>query len=135
VRSTIAGNGGGLKTSGGQVEVRNTILASNGFAVSGPPSYGEFNLLNVTAQVAGLETDGNGFPVLKDNGGPTATVALVAGSRAINAANPAINAAFDQRDTPFARVVGGRADIGAFELQGSSGSVQKASVKPSAHGA
>jgi hypothetical protein len=55
---------------------------------------------------------------LADNGGPTQTHALILGSPAINAGDPAFIAppAFDQRGAPFARVFGGTIDIGAFEF-------------------
>ena len=58
---------------------------------------------------------------LADNGGPTQTHALVAGSPAINAGDPTAVAGdddvplYDQRGAGFGRVVGGRIDIGAFE--------------------
>ena len=60
------------------------------------------------------------------NGGPTQTRALLPGSPAIDAGDPAIvfnPAQSDQRGAPFVRVVdgnaviGARIDIGAFELQ------------------
>ena len=60
---------------------------------------------------------------LADNGGPTMTHALLAGSPAINAGDPAAMASmggvpqFDQRGAPFTRVSGGRIDIGAIERQ------------------
>jgi hypothetical protein len=56
---------------------------------------------------------------LANNGGPTMTHALVPGSPAINAGNPAFVPPpdFDQRGAPFTRVAGGRVDIGAFEVQ------------------
>src|SRR4029079_10316214 len=60
---------------------------------------------------------------LADNGGPTLTHALLPGSPAINAGDPAAAAGVDgvpmtdQRGAPFTRVYGGRIDIGAFELQ------------------
>ena len=118
LRATVAGNGGGLNTGGStNVELRTTLLVGNGTNLTGTPSSGGFNLTNVTAPVAGLEVDGNGFPLLKPNGGPTATVALLAGSRAINAGEVGIKTGNDQRGTDFPRVVNGRADIGAFEFQ------------------
>lgn len=65
---------------------------------------------------------------LADNGGPTQTHALLAGSPALDAGDPNFNPAdpdgdpmtddalpHDQRGAPFARVVGGRIDMGAFE--------------------
>jgi hypothetical protein len=56
---------------------------------------------------------------LANNGGPTQTHALVAGSPAINAGNPSFTSPpdFDQRGVGFDRVSGGRTDIGAFEFQ------------------
>jgi hypothetical protein len=62
-----------------------------------------------------------GVGALADNGGPTKTMALLTGSAALDA-GPATVVTFpgndyDQRGTGFARVVGTRADIGAFETQ------------------
>jgi len=57
---------------------------------------------------------------LQNNGGPTSTHALLDGSPAINAGDPAILPApdqYDQRGVGFSRVVGGRIDIGAIEVQ------------------
>ena len=54
---------------------------------------------------------------LKNNGGPTPTLAEMVGSWSIGAGNPAFdtNLPFDQRGTGFPRVVNGRVDIGAFQ--------------------
>jgi hypothetical protein len=58
-----------------------------------------------------------------NNGGPTQTTALLPGSPAINAGDPAAMAGvgstsqYDQRGAPFSRVVGGRIDMGAVEYQ------------------
>ena len=60
---------------------------------------------------------------LADNGGPTLTHALLAGSPAINRGDLAAVAGqngvplYDQRGEPFGRIFGGRIDIGAFEFQ------------------
>jgi hypothetical protein len=55
---------------------------------------------------------------LQDNGGPTFTHALLAGSPAINTGNPIfIPPRYDQRGPGFPRVVHGRIDIGSFEVQ------------------
>jgi predicted outer membrane repeat protein len=75
-------------------------------------------------------TDGGGNKVgvadpmlgpLADNGGPTMTHALLAGSPAIDAGpNPVptfVGNEFDQRGAGFARIVFGVADAGAFEFQ------------------
>jgi len=54
-----------------------------------------------------------------DNGGPTQTQALLAGSCALDAGPAAAPALFpsDQRGARFARKVGAAVDIGAFEVQ------------------
>ena len=62
-----------------------------------------------------------GLGALADNGGATETMALLAGSPAIDA-GPAtvptfVGNGFDQRGTPFVRVYNGQSDIGAFESQ------------------
>jgi hypothetical protein len=61
---------------------------------------------------------------LADNGGPTNTHAVLTGSAAFDKGDPAFDPnaftpplAFDQRGTGFARVSGGRIDVGAFERQ------------------
>jgi hypothetical protein len=54
---------------------------------------------------------------LQDNGGPTFTMALLPGSPAIDAGDNADAPPFDQRGPGFARIVNGRIDIGAFEVQ------------------
>ncbi len=55
---------------------------------------------------------------LANNGGSTQTQALPAGSVAIDAGNNVLALDFDQREAPYARVVGVAADIGAYELDG-----------------
>lgn len=57
---------------------------------------------------------------LQNNGGPTPTLALLPGSRAINAGDNSalsLTGAFDQRGRDFARMAIGTIDIGAFEVQ------------------
>ena len=64
-------------------------------------------------------------PTLADNGGPTFTHALVAGSPAIDAGNNAdaiivpegTPLETDQRGIGFDRIINAIVDIGAFELQ------------------
>ena len=55
-------------------------------------------------------------PVLRNNGGPTLTHALVSGSAAHESGNPALGSGFDQRGLGYPRTVGPNPDIGAFEL-------------------
>jgi CSLREA domain-containing protein len=61
---------------------------------------------------------------LADNGGPTDTHGILTGSAAFDTGDPAFDPstftpplATDQRGTGFARVSGGRIDVGAFERQ------------------
>ncbi len=61
---------------------------------------------------------------LQDNGGSTFTHELLSGSPAINAGDPNFDPnsfnppmVYDQRGTGFNRVVNGRIDIGAYEVQ------------------
>jgi hypothetical protein len=56
-----------------------------------------------------------GLAALANNGGPTPTHALLAGSPAIDAGSNPLSLEFDQRFTGFARVAGLRIDIGSFE--------------------
>lgn len=76
---------------------------------------------NVDLDVLGpfLVAPNPGLDVLADNGGPTLTQALLAGSPALNAGDDgAINVVgvdVDQRGFP--RAAGGQVDIGAFEYQ------------------
>ena len=59
--------------------------------------------------------NGAGLGVLADNGGPTLTHLLEAGSPAIDAANGAVCPATDQRGV--ARPQGAGCDVGAVEAQ------------------
>jgi hypothetical protein len=54
---------------------------------------------------------------LADNGGPTRTHALLAGSPAIDQGSNPGNLASDQRGATFLRIYGNSTDIGSFELQ------------------
>jgi CSLREA domain-containing protein len=114
-----SGSGGGLFVKSGNVLLDHTIAAGNhdntGMAldVAGVIHAG-FSLIGFGSAFLGP---------LANNGGPTMTHALRSGSPAVNAGDPAAMAGVggvpqhDQRGAPFARVYGGRIDIGAFELQ------------------
>src|SRR5262249_41121260 len=54
---------------------------------------------------------------LQDNGGPTLTMSLLPGSPAIDAGDNTGAPVWDQRGHGFRRIVDGRIDIGAFEVQ------------------
>lgn len=54
---------------------------------------------------------------LRFNGGPTQTHALLSHSPGIDQGNNSLNLTWDQRGSPYARVSGSLADIGAYEVQ------------------
>ncbi|MCH2210576.1 MAG: Ig-like domain-containing protein, partial [Fuerstiella sp.] len=163
--TTISGNkadfrAGGIYNTFGTLVINNSIVAGNtrsggayDFRGDGPTTTGSFNLFG-TGGIFGLidGTDGNIVgvnwktvlendgtnPTLADNGGPTQTIALLAGSPAINegsndlatddgtvSGTPLVN---DQRGAPFARIVGDRVDIGAFESENTAPEADDLSV-------
>jgi hypothetical protein len=135
--STIAGNscpsgwtmGGGLFAGmGGNYTLQNTIVAGNNGAgapdISGSANSLGYNLIGDTKGGFGfddtdlLNVDPELGP-LQNNGGPTPTMALLPSSPAIDAGdpNPTDPPEWDQRGPGFPRIVNGRLDIGAFEVQ------------------
>ena len=104
--STLSGNSSGISNlRGSTTTVSNSIVTDRNLDITD----GGFNLIGVDAKLGPL----------KDNGGPTQTFALLAGSPAINAGSNALipdGVVTDQRGPGFARIVGGTVDIGAFEL-------------------
>ena len=127
--NTTDGRGGGLRFRDYTLaDVQSTIVASNVApsnadldAVESLAIYGADNLIDVADPDVALPADTlHGDPQLEplaDNGGPTRTHAIAAGSPAIDAGNNYFDDAFDQRGDGFVRVANGRADIGAFEVQ------------------
>lgn len=137
--STIAGNvagfqGGGI-VGGTDTKITNVILANN-VANNGGNNWNiknncfdqmtnGGNNLQFPAKnpndpsdqdcAAGILTSDPKLGQLANNGGATQTIALLAGSPAINAGNNATCPAIDQRGV--ARPQGGICDIGAFELK------------------
>ena len=124
---TSFGTGGGILNGNLSTgTVSNTIVANNtaatGTDVSGAFTSGGHNLIRIATGSTGFINGNNGDQVgipagldatLKNNGGPTDTIALLSGSTAIN--NGGANApSTDQRGA--ARV--GVSDIGAFEFNG-----------------
>jgi hypothetical protein len=145
--NTTLSEGGGIYMQGGTANIRSTIIAQNTATTSGPDFQGTLtsqghNLIGDTnsATIAG-DTTGDILsqnPLLgplQNNGGPTRTMALLAGSPALdagdscvldNSCSPALAAAItaDQRGAGFNRSVDGpdadttaTVDIGAFEAQ------------------
>jgi hypothetical protein len=137
--STIADNttgysGGGISNED-RLRLYNSIVAGNRACsyfscdvwdndISGPIFSSGYNLIGDTTGGSGFEpTDllnvDAGLNPLADNGGPTQTMALLPGSLAIDAGdpNPADPPEWDQRGPGFPRIVNGRIDIGAFEVQ------------------
>jgi hypothetical protein len=121
--------GGGIATGGTAILV-NTVVADN-FAtnlndISGIINNASHNLIGDAASSGGIQHGVNGNIVgknpllgpLRNNGGPTMTHALLAGSPAINAGDNAFAIVpTDQRGAGFARIVGGTVDIGSYELK------------------
>lgn len=130
--STIAFNSargtGGLVLGSAQVTIESSIIAQN-------VGYGEATdlIFTVPASVAGhnnliMAATGGQLPPdtisadprllpLADNGGPTRTMALAAGSPALDAGSDSTGLSTDQRGDGYRRVAGRSADIGAFENQ------------------
>lgn len=139
LRSCTIANNSGDQTGGvshgfyngvASLTLSNTLLANNTggnlYSDGGPVTSQGYNLSSDDASAylkqtgdqnkvaAGLDPKG-----LKDNGGPTRTIALLSNSPAINTGDPAFDVAkipFDQRGKSHARIVGNRVDIGAYEL-------------------
>ncbi|MCB1766429.1 MAG: DUF4214 domain-containing protein [Candidatus Competibacteraceae bacterium] len=160
INSTLTGNaavgsGGGIYNGySNVVNVGNSLVAGNiastgnevfngaesGFTSQGHNLFGE-NGVNGLVNATRAETDlvlagpiTTAIGDLLDNGGPTPTHALAAGSPAINAGDNTLipaDVTTDQRGAGFPRIVGGTVDIGAVEF-GSGGSVVTYTVTASA---
>lgn len=103
---------------GGQGEAIAYPFAT-GIVATGDHNLVTGSVYNVTLPPANLITS-CANPLLNplaNNGGPTQTHALPTGSCAINAGSNPNSFTYDQRGSGFARVIGGAADIGAFEVQ------------------
>jgi hypothetical protein len=144
-RLVAEGTGGGIRVGPASVTLQNTIIAGNTAAnglgdTAGAPTAGPnvdgavasngHNLLGVTTDAGGFvgvgdKTGANAMlAALADNGGPTRTMALSAGSAAIDA-GVAAGSSSDQRGLPRTVDDPGAAnaptsdgtDIGAYERQ------------------
>jgi hypothetical protein len=127
--NNLVGSGGGIA---GPATLDHTILfnsrGSGALSDIAGSVNANFSLISTTAgaTITGTSNLVNVNPLLGprlNNGGLTSTHALLIGSPAINAGNPAAAAgvggvpSFDQRGAPFSRVSGGQIDIGAVERQ------------------
>lgn len=134
--STLANNqagfmGGGIYGGGANIMLRNTIIASN---TAGNPwamnlqcskvlidggnnlQYPDNNPTDPTRPecTTGIQVSDPRLDSLRDNGGPTWTIALLPGSPAIDHGNSATCLPADQRG--ILRTQGAACDIGAFEV-------------------
>ena len=118
-------HGGGLYLSGqpSTVELQSTLIADNAVSdIAGQQALalsGANNLVTsaeamVTLPAGTLRGNPRLLP-LADNGGPTRTHALAAGSPALDAGSNPLQLTTDQRGSGFARTLGSATDIGAFE--------------------
>jgi hypothetical protein len=126
VNCTIAQNNGTALVSrgsmpGGSILITNDLLVNNAGGDVNGVSDGGYNLVTdgfptespLTLNIGAL------LGPLTNNGGPTMTMALLAGSPGIDAANDAVAPATDQRGV--ARPIGKHSDIGAYETQAAGG--------------
>jgi predicted outer membrane repeat protein len=135
--STLSGNSasgaGGIynadNNGAATLTIANSILKTGASGENIVSSFGTvisngYNLSNdngggfLTATGDQINTDPLLGP-LQDNGGPTFTHELLTGSPAIDAGDPSFTPPpdYDQRGPGFPRVVNGRIDIGAYEVQ------------------
>jgi cysteine-rich repeat protein len=129
VTANTAGTSGGGIANDTEITMRNSLLAENTSTTGNGPDCDGFivsegyNLLSNATDCSGV-TDGTKHdhvgddPLLdplglKNNGGPTRTIALLAGSPAINAGDDGSCKPLDQRG--LSRPQGTHCDIGAYE--------------------
>jgi len=124
------------RTSGGTVHVQFSVL---GTSIESGLAEAPLNAPDTNGNLIGGPVHGVIDPLLAplaDNGGPTLpggarllTHALLPGSPALDAGNPAFvlgfegASEFDGRGAPFTRLAGPRVDIGAFEAQSPVGAL------------
>ncbi|QDT94090.1 right-handed parallel beta-helix repeat-containing protein [Gimesia algae] len=120
--STITGNSatylGGISGTWVSVTIKNSIIAGNPTEDGRPQN---LSLRSDTNNIIQDSIEGLLDPVLRDNGGPTKTHALLPLSAAINAGDNSaatnVGLIHDQRGTGFPRIFDGIVDIGAFESE------------------
>jgi predicted outer membrane repeat protein len=129
--SAVVNDGGGIDNDTGTLTVSNSTISDNGApAGAGIFTYGTLNAVNtIIAGNHGDDLDGGvssgshnligGDPLLgplQDNGGPTQTMALLPGSPALNAGDPAQLGTADQRGVARS----GGVNIGAYQASASA---------------
>ncbi len=141
--SNGSGTGGGIYSSQGTLSVQSTIVAGNTDNTATAPDIGGAGSVTLSnsligdntgsglseAPVGSPDADGNliGGPThgiidadlgpLANNGGPTLTQGLLAGSPALDMGSNPASLATDQRGAPLVRSAGAAVDIGAYEYQ------------------
>jgi predicted outer membrane repeat protein len=139
--TTVSDNSAGLAGGSFYLQSQSTLELDHAIVANGTPQdlvqtgstinsvwslieapAGAINGLNAN-NILGVDP---GLAPLADNGGPTQTHALLPDSPALNAGDPAAITgeppATDQRG--FARIVGGRVDLGSYEAQVAAGAVE-----------
>jgi len=118
-------NGGAIFNSGGALLLSNTIFWGDSAAGIGPEVYQVTGTTTINSSVIqggcpsgitcfGVITTDPMLGALQDNGGPTQTMMLIAGSSAIDGGYNPTCAAQDQRGVP--RPQGPNCDVGALEV-------------------
>jgi len=130
---SVAGNAGGGIDGQGAVQLSNTLVTGNAFGDCATPVVESRSSLDGdgTCGVGALSGRGTALGPAALNGGPTPTRALLPGSAAIGAGDPAACPLADQRGYARAR---GACDIGAFAISATapvrSASPQTAASRP-----
>jgi hypothetical protein len=143
--ATLAGGGMFINAGGATLNLVSTIISGDMAGTTGPDVNGTVvsqgnNLIGNTSGSAGLGASDlqNVNPMLgplQNNGGPTATLALLAGSPAIDKGSNPAGLTTDQRGSGFNRTINGATDIGAYEFQPSATTTTLvSSLNPSAVG-
>ncbi|WP_339748826.1 choice-of-anchor Q domain-containing protein, partial [uncultured Rubinisphaera sp.] len=119
--SIVAGNFVGTGTTANDVDNKNLETGSTNNVIGDASSAGGL-VGGTNGNIVGVNVHNLVDIILRDNGGPTLTHALLSGSIAINRGNNtlAVDADMnplttDQRGSGFDRIIGGRVDIGAYE--------------------
>jgi hypothetical protein len=138
VNSTVASNtaaaglGGDLQAAGSVIDLTNTIVSggtpvdcvgstlfsggTHGHGTAAGHNLASDSTCSLSTTNADLFPDDPQLGPLADNGGPTKTMPLQAGSPAIGTANTSSCPPTDERGIPRGQTVGAVCDIGAYEI-------------------